>query len=119
MSFSVVAMMVGACRRHARALALRIGRVGGVDEWYRRDMTDAAGTISVKLFAGLELRAREPRTDYRFDPRQTDTVGALIEAIGLEPGAAGLVLVNGVHASSGQALGPGDEVALFPPLGGG
>jgi len=52
-------------------------------------MTDAASTISVKLFAGLE------------------------------PGAAGLVLVNGVHAGPDHVLGPGDEVALFPPLGGG
>ena len=39
-----------------RAFALRIGRVGGRDEWYRPGMTDAGGTISVKLFAGLELR---------------------------------------------------------------
>jgi molybdopterin converting factor small subunit len=82
-------------------------------------MTDAAGTISVKLFAGLELRAREPRTDYRFDPREIATVGAATEAIGLDRAAAGLILVNGVHASSDQALGPGDEVSLFPPLGGG
>jgi molybdopterin converting factor small subunit len=119
MSFSVGAMIVCASSRHARALALRIGRVGGRDEWYRRGMTDAAETISVKLFAGLELRAREPRTEYRFDPREAATVGAVTEAIGLEPGAAGLILVNGVHASRDQSLAPDDEVALFPPLGGG
>lgn len=82
-------------------------------------MTGAAGTISVKLFAGLELRARERRTAYELDPRDTATVGAVTEAIGLEPGAAGLILVNGVHAPREQVLGPGDEVALFPPLGGG
>ena len=82
-------------------------------------MTDARGTISVTLFAGLELRAREPRTSYEFDPRETGTVEAVTEAIGLEPGAAGLILVNGVHASRGQALEPDDEVSLFPPLGGG
>jgi molybdopterin converting factor small subunit len=29
------------------------------------------------------------------------------------------VLVNGVHAAPDRALAPGDEVALFPPLGGG
>ena len=46
-------------------------------------------------------------------------MAAVTEAIGLEPGAAGLVLVNGVHASRDQVLGPGDEVSLFPPLGGG
>jgi molybdopterin converting factor small subunit len=82
-------------------------------------MTDAAGTITVRLFAGLELRAREPRTAWEFDPREAATVGAVTEAIGLGPGAAGLILVNGVHASGDRALGPGDEVALFPPLGGG
>ncbi len=82
-------------------------------------MTDAGGTIGVKLFAGLELRAREPRTSYEFDPREISTVAALTEAIGLEPGAAGLILVNGVHVLPDQTLGPGDEVSLFPPLGGG
>jgi molybdopterin converting factor small subunit len=82
-------------------------------------MTEAAGKISVKLFAGLELRAREPRTSYEFDPLVTATIAAVTEAVGLEPGAAGLTLVNGVHASHGQVLAPGDEVSLFPPLGGG
>jgi len=82
-------------------------------------MTEAAGTISVKLFAGLESRTRERRTAYAFDPRETTTVGAVTEALGLEPGAAGLILVNGVHATRDQVLGPDDEVALFPPLGGG
>ncbi len=82
-------------------------------------MTDAAGTISVRLFAGLELRARAPRTSYGSDPRETATVTAVAAAIGLDPGAAGLILVNGVHASGDQAPGPGDVVARFPPLGGG
>jgi molybdopterin converting factor small subunit len=82
-------------------------------------MTDAAGTISVTLFAGLELRARERRTAYEFDPREVDTVEAVFEAVGLEQDAAGLILVNGVHTAPGHILGPGDEVALFPPLGGG
>jgi sulfur-carrier protein len=82
-------------------------------------MTDASGTISVRLFAGLELRAREPRTAWEFAPGQAATVSAVMEALGLESGAAGLVLVNGVHARPERALDPGDEVALFPPLGGG
>ena len=46
-------------------------------------------------------------------------MGAVTEALGLEPGAAGLVLVNGMHAGPERVLAPGDEVALFPPLGGG
>ena len=82
-------------------------------------MTDADGTISVKLFAGLESRTPQCRSWCRFDPRETPTITAVIEALELEPGAAGLILVNGVHAGPGHVLGPGDEVALFPPLGGG
>jgi molybdopterin converting factor small subunit len=119
MSFSIVAIGVcgsGVMPAHA---ALGIGRVKHEDEWYRPAMTDASGTISVKLFAGLELRTPGRRTAYAFDPREVSTVGAVTEAIGLEPGAAALVLVNGVHAGLEQALGPDDEVALFPPLGGG
>ena len=81
-------------------------------------MTDAGGTISVKLFAGLELRAREPRASCESDPREIATVAAVAQAIGLDP-AAGLILVSGVHASRDQAPGPHDEVALFPPPGGG
>ena len=82
-------------------------------------MTDDAATITVRLFAGLESRTRERRAVSAFDPRAVATVGAVIEVLGLEPGAAGLILVNGVHAAPDRVLGPGDEVALFPPLGGG
>ncbi len=82
-------------------------------------MTDAAGTFSVKLYAGLELRARERRTAYDFSPLDTPTVAAVTHALGLAPGAAGLVLVNGLHAAAEHRLVAGDEVALFPPLGGG
>jgi molybdopterin converting factor small subunit len=127
MSFSIVAMVVRRGAAGPRVLALRIGRVwredergvGREQEWYGRDMTDAAGTISVKLFAGLELRTPGRRTAYEFDPREVPTIAAVTEAVGLEAGVAGLVLVNGVHAGPDHALGPGDEVALFPPLGGG
>jgi molybdopterin converting factor small subunit len=82
-------------------------------------MTGPPRTITVRLFAGLELRARERRTAYELDPAEAPDVEAVAGVIGLEPGAAGLVLVNGVHARPDQTLAPGDEVALFPPLGGG
>ena len=119
MSVSTVVMVSAGARVRPHLHAVPIGSFVGGDEWYRRGMTDAAGTISVRLFAGLELRARERRTAYELDPREVPTIEAVTGVIGLEPGAAGLVLVNGVHAGAGQTLGPGDEVALFPPLGGG
>jgi molybdopterin converting factor small subunit len=114
-----MAMPVRAPASAARALALRIGRVGGRDEWYRRAMTDPGGTISVKLFAGLELRTSERRTAYDFAPSDAPTVAAVNLALGLAPGVAGLVLVNGLHATADRELIAGDEVSLFPPLGGG
>jgi molybdopterin converting factor small subunit len=82
-------------------------------------MSDAAGTIIVRLFAGLESQTRERCITHAYDPREVATVGAAMEALGLAPGAVGLILVNGVHVAPCHALGPGDEVALFPPLGGG
>lgn len=82
-------------------------------------MTDSASRITVRLFAGLELRAREMRTIYELDPGEAFTVADVTEAIGLGPRAVGLVLVNGVHAARDHVLAPDDEVALFPPLGGG
>ncbi len=82
-------------------------------------MTAAGEDISVRLFAGLELAARERRAQYRFSAAELATVADLMDALGLQPGVAGLVLVNGLHASVRQKLAPGDEVSLFPPLGGG
>jgi molybdopterin converting factor small subunit len=82
-------------------------------------MKAAADIISVRLFAGLESRARQQHTSYEFAPADAPTVADVVRALGLEPGAAGLILVNGVHARPERELVAGDEVSLFPPLGGG
>ena len=50
---------------------------------------------------------------------EAPTVAALLERLGLPPAAAGLRLVNGLHARLDETLRPGDDVSLFPPLGGG
>lgn len=82
-------------------------------------MTTAPDSISVKLFAGLELATTERCATRVFEPREAPTVGALARRLGLERGALGLVLVNGLHAGADRELRGGDEVSLFPPLGGG
>jgi molybdopterin synthase sulfur carrier subunit len=82
-------------------------------------MTTSSDSITVKLFAGLEERTRERRTHVSLSLAEAPTVGAVGVCLGLEPGVASLVLVNGVHAGDEQRLHPGDEVSLFPPLGGG
>jgi molybdopterin converting factor small subunit len=119
MSSSTMLILFSARAPAPPAFAHRIGTLSGRDEWYRRAMTSAGEHISVKLFAGLELRARERRTAYEIALSDAPTVAAVTLALGLAPGAAGLVLVNGLHATAERELAPGDEVSLFPPLGGG
>ena len=82
-------------------------------------MTTATDVITIKLFAGLESRTLERRASYALAPAAAATVGDVAELLGLEPGATGIVLVNGLHARADQALAAGDQVSLFPPLGGG
>ena len=82
-------------------------------------MTPVADIIDVKLFAGLERRTTQCRSQCLLPLADAPTVGAVLVWLGLESGAAGIVLVNGVHAAEDQRLHPGDEVSLFPPLGGG
>lgn len=80
---------------------------------------DRRDDITVRLFAGLEARTRERARELRVPASEAPTLAALFERLGLPPGAAGLRLVNGLHAGPDARLGPGDEVSLFPPLGGG
>jgi molybdopterin converting factor small subunit len=77
-----------------------------------------ADHVMVRLFAGLETRAGEAGAEQRVSAAQAPTVEALLGHLGLQ-GRTGLVLVNGLHAGLDRALEPGDEIDLFPPLGGG
>lgn len=74
--------------------------------------------IVVRLFAGLERDAPGAGAERRLAAAEAPSVAAVLERLGLH-GRTGLVLVNGVHADSTRALAPGDEVDLFPPIGGG
>lgn len=95
------------------------GKVEPTDGWYSRGMSISPGNITARLFAGLEAQTAERRTQQTFLLTEADTVGAVVERLGLEPGATGIVLVNGVHAGGDRVLEAGDEISLFPPLGGG
>lgn len=82
-------------------------------------MAVASDAIIIRLFAGLERHTNERRSEYRLPLTDALTVGAVTARLGLGPGVAGLILVNGIHARDDQLLNAGDEVALFSPLGGG
>jgi molybdopterin converting factor small subunit len=82
-------------------------------------MQTTSATITVRLFAGLEAQTRLGRSEVRLALVDAPTVGALTVFLGLPRGVAGIILVNGLHARDDRPLEAGDEVSMFPPLGGG
>jgi molybdopterin converting factor small subunit len=72
--------------------------------------------ITVKLFASF-------RTG-RFDVKTTDypagaTVADVVDGLGLKRAEVGIILINSRHAELDRLLAEGDNLALFPLLGGG
>ena len=72
--------------------------------------------ITVKLFAHFrnnrfnkEVRTIAPDT----------TVGAIVAELAIAEDEVGVVLINGRHGSLSQPLTQGDNLSLFPLVGGG
>jgi molybdopterin converting factor small subunit len=79
--------------------------------------------VQVRLGSGLATAAGTRRL--RVELPQDATVDTLLERLGAtEPAIApaldsALAVLRGTHASGGQPLGDGDEVALLIPVAGG
>lgn len=43
----------------------------------------------------------------------------IIQLLKIVPAEVHLIMVNGTNSTMERALGPGDRVGLFPPIGGG
>jgi molybdopterin converting factor small subunit len=72
--------------------------------------------ITVKLFANFrnnrfnkEIRTIAPGI----------TVGAIVAELAIAEEEVGVILINGRHGSLDQALAEGDNLSLFPLVGGG
>ena len=72
--------------------------------------------ITIKLFANFrnnrfskEVRTIAPDT----------TVGAIVKELVIEKDEVGVILINGRHGSLDQTLAEGDNLSLFPLIGGG
>lgn len=78
-------------------------------------------TVRVKLFATLR-RVRSdlsPGESFAVALPEGATVADLIGALGLPEEEVKLVFVNGRSRQGDQMLLAGDEVGIFPPVGGG
>ena len=78
--------------------------------------------VSVRLFAGL--RDRAGTSSVEVDVPEPATAEGLLAAMATTPVGplaprSCIVAVNREYAAPGQAIGPGDELALIPPVSGG
>ena len=70
----------------------------------------------IKLFATL----REGRFDVSdLDLNEGTTISKLLILLKIEKKDAFIIFINGVHGDYDSVIKPGDEVAIFPPIGGG
>jgi molybdopterin converting factor small subunit len=73
--------------------------------------------ITVKLFASLARFSPGglPGTPFEIDFPESTTVGDVINQLGIPSKETKIFFVNGLI----RDLKPGDEVGIFPPIGGG
>lgn len=72
--------------------------------------------IKVKLFATLRT-GRFDISDFKLD--EGTTVMEVLKLLKIDEKEAAIIFLNGVHADMDARLSSGDELAIFPPIGGG
>ena len=72
--------------------------------------------ITVKLFANFRNN-RFMNKVLTIAPGTT--VGAIVKELVIEEDEVGVILINGRHGSLDQTLAEGDNLSLFPLIGGG
>lgn len=78
-------------------------------------------TVDAKLFATLrrqypELGIGEAMT---VELPEDATIGQLLEELDLPEEEIHVIFVNGIVRKEGHSLSDGDEIGIFPPVGGG
>jgi sulfur carrier protein ThiS len=96
-----------------RRLWRHASKEGSVSSMSERDQ------LNVRLFGGLEAQTSLGAAHGSVPATGLATVADLLRAIGLPEGTVGLILANGLHVKLDAPLTPGDEVSLFPFVGGG
>ena len=72
--------------------------------------------LTVKLFAYFrDNRFKQKQADY---PEGT-TVEDIIRSLGIKPDEVGVTMINSRHCDLRQVPAEGDQLAIFPMIGGG
>lgn len=77
--------------------------------------------VTVKLFASLVRYSAGglPGTPFEVDIPESTNLLQLVEQLKIPSNEAKVVFVNGLIKDLDWVLQPGDEVGIFPPIGGG
>lgn len=77
--------------------------------------------VKVKLFATLRRYYPELGVGEGIDLELPEgaTVGQLVQRLGLPSDHVRVVFVNGIARDDSHPLADGDEIGVFPPVGGG
>lgn len=77
--------------------------------------------VTVKLFASLALFSPGglPGTPFIVDLDPSATVQQLVDQLGIPGEEMKVAFVNGLIRELDWILQPGDQVGIFPPIGGG
>jgi len=70
----------------------------------------------IKLFATLR-NGRFDISEMNFT--EGTTILNVVEQLGIDKKDAAILFINGVHAELDSIINEGDDVAIFPPVGGG
>ena len=72
--------------------------------------------VKVKLFATLRTGRFEIS---ELEINDTASVHDILKLLDIDEKDAAIIFINGVHALPESALSGGNELAIFPPIGGG
>lgn len=70
----------------------------------------------IKLFATLQ-KGRFDISDFELD--EGTSVSDVVRMIKIDEKDAAIIFINGIHGDLDSVIKSGDEVAIFPPIGGG
>ncbi|MFZ2098806.1 MAG: MoaD/ThiS family protein [Anaerolineales bacterium] len=77
--------------------------------------------VTVKLFASLARFSpgRHSGTPFKINLPESATVQSVIDQLGIPATETKVSFVNGLIRDLDCELKPGDEIGIFPPIGGG